>query len=787
MKKRPAAFIFLFCSLGALWAFYYSKSVLTYLVILITSIILLFLVKKTILRITTFLIFCFCISSIHALLYKKNYINIVQNLHNNNTFFHAKVNNVYINEDGSKKLLILAKQDNNPHIFNLILRLHDSASALKIDPNDEITFKAKALTFTKPLSAVHFNELQYGLANNIHGKITIKDSFLIEKIIHHKKNLLLTLRENLKNKLLNYLTIKEAALLIALIIGENSLLDNEQMETFKIIGAQHLLAVSGLQVSMLTLFIYFIISSLLALMLPRSIIHKTKPIACISAMIFIWFFVALCGFPKSAIRAAFMASILFLPNLVVRKIDIFDSLYASGCILILINPAYILDLGFLLSYACVFGLTQAYELSKNLLKPLKTYSLLLFYAVSLFISCISAYLITLPIIAVCFGETYPLSIISNFLLLPLISSIQSMAILLALLGCWLNSFVFIKIAAFFSSCIEIVATFISEYIYMSFFIPIKNNYLIFITCLILYIIFILVLRKKIKTTIFFCLIFFINLIIIYWPSSSLFIYSLPVGQGDSTLIQTSNKKNILIDAAGNILSKFDPGKMLIVPLLKRRGVEKIDLLIVTHPDADHILGFLAVLDNFTVSEIWLSKTDIDNENLRLFLHKVAKQKPQPIIKTLPLIYNTHDIDDLKIEVLYPQYYNDSMSLNNNSLVIKLFYNNIAMLWPGDIEMVAENVLLDSHINLQADILKAPHHGSKSSSSDKFIEAVNPKTVIFSTGLHNRFNFPHQEVVEKYQKNNCQILDTAKDGEIIIEISEEKLSVTTYKKSYQQNF
>ena len=282
-------------------------------------------------------------------------------------------------------------------------------------------------------------------------------------------------------------------------------------------------------------------------------------------------------------------------------------------------------------------------------------------------------------------------------------------------------------------------------------------------------------------------IFIFNLSFIYWPSSSLFFYSLAVGQGDSTLIQTANKKNILIDANGNMLNYFDPAKAFITPLLKRRGVKKIDLLIATHPDADHILGFLNILDNFIVSEIWLSSTEIDNENLRKFLSKVAQKNYLTRIKTLPLIYGHHEIDKLRIEVIYPQNYNHNLSLNNNSLVIKFYYENFSLLWPADIENIAEDILLTFNTDLKSDILKAPHHGSKSSSSTNFINAVDPKIVIFSTGLNNKFKFPHEEVVQKYQKNNCKILDTAKDGEIIIEISKEKLNVTTYKESYQQNF
>ncbi len=211
-------------------------------------------------------------------------------------------------------------------------------------------------------------------------------------------------------------------------------------------------------------------------------------------------------------------------------------------------------------------------------------------------------------------------------------------------------------------------------------------------------------------------------------------------------------------------------------------MNKLDVLAITHPDADHILGSFAIMDNFKINEIWLSSKTIKNDNLEAFLKK-ALSKNIPI-KSINNILGENKFGDTILEVLAPKEYDHKLSINNNSLVIKISFANKTLLWPGDIEDEAEEKLLLSQANIKADILKAPHHGSKTSSTKEFIEAVMPKIVIFSTGINNRFGFPHKEVLERYSKKQVKIFDTAQDGEIIIEISKENFSVNTFKQSYQ---
>jgi competence protein ComEC len=471
MNKRPSAFIFLFCILGALFAFYNQHTIIFYLTALFICIISILIIKLSTIRTILFLCFCFLLSSINSKIYQQNYFQKIEDIQKQkNIIYNGIIKNIKIKEDASKTALINAYEQKNPNnSLNLIINFYDSASGLDLRAGDVIVFKAKINLLRQSLSAVHFNAIKYGLANNIHGKITIKDSALVHKITTQKASLSIKFQENLRINLLKYLSIKEASLLLALMIGDTSLLDEEQTEIFKAIGAQHLLAVSGLQVSLLSFFLYLLLSWLLALVFPIKFIHNSKPLASIICLCFIWFFVAICGFPRSAARAAFMSSILLLPNLFIRKIDIFDAFYASGFISVLLNPACVLDLGFLLSYAAVFGLIVANQSSKKLLELLKEYSFVLFYSVNLFLSCLAAYLATLPILAICFGQTSVLSILSNFFLLPIATLCQSIAILLGFLGNIFNSSILLNMASSLALSIEIIAEFLSNYFSLNVF------------------------------------------------------------------------------------------------------------------------------------------------------------------------------------------------------------------------------------------------------------------------------------------------------------------------------
>lgn len=213
---------------------------------------------------------------------------------------------------------------------------------------------------------------------------------------------------------------------------------------------------------------------------------------------------------------------------------------------------------------------------------------------------------------------------------------------------------------------------------------------------------------------------------------------LDVGQGLSAVIQT--KHHVLVfDAGPKFTPNYDMGESVVAPFLRSIGTHKIDMLVISHPDNDHLGGAPSLFHYFKIKNTKTSAPD------RLL----------PFPSEYCLRGQSWEWDKVNFTFLYPTL--DNLNLDNDSSCVLLVTNkaNKSILLTGDIEKFAEKYLIQNDIKkLSADILIAPHHGSKTSVVDEFIEWVNPHYVLFPVGYRNRYHFPHQNVVEKYQKNKC---------------------------------
>ena len=242
-----------------------------------------------------------------------------------------------------------------------------------------------------------------------------------------------------------------------------------------------------------------------------------------------------------------------------------------------------------------------------------------------------------------------------------------------------------------------------------------------------------------------------------------------VGQGDSTLIRVSNK-TILIDGGGSSYGEtFDVGEMTLFPYLLDRGIRTIDYVIVSHFDSDHCQGLNFVLENMKVKNAIISSLGQKSSEYETFLNLAKKQNTN-------LIYvkkgDTIKIGKSIIKILFPD--NEPITdneKNNNALVFKFMWKNISILFTGDIEEKAENKILnlyeDDSEELRATILKVAHHGSKTSSTKQFLEAVNPKIALIGVGEDNNFGHPNSGVLDRIDGLGCKIYRTDKCGEISI--------------------
>ncbi|MCY9518004.1 MBL fold metallo-hydrolase [Paenibacillus apiarius] len=251
-------------------------------------------------------------------------------------------------------------------------------------------------------------------------------------------------------------------------------------------------------------------------------------------------------------------------------------------------------------------------------------------------------------------------------------------------------------------------------------------------------------------------------------AGTLQVYFLDVGQGDSTLIRTPTNQYILIDAGDN-----DKGEV-VVKYLKHLGVKQLDAVIATHPDADHIGGLDDVINAFPVKAVYAPKVSHTTQTFKDFLLAVKKQKLT--IKTAKAGVDI-PLAGLKAKFVGPvnEYGNE---LNEWSAVLRLQYKDTSFLFTGDAELKSEADMLKSGAELSADVLKVGHHGSTTSTSQKFLNAVKPAHAVISAGKGNKYGHPTKDILTRLQKAKAKIYRTDQQGTVTAISDGKKITFAT---------
>jgi competence protein ComEC len=276
-----------------------------------------------------------------------------------------------------------------------------------------------------------------------------------------------------------------------------------------------------------------------------------------------------------------------------------------------------------------------------------------------------------------------------------------------------------------------------------------------------------------------CFLLFLLVIITYpFPSYSknLKVTFLDVSQGESILVEFPGTTKMLIDGGGVLKDTFDIGENVVSPFLWRKGIKKIHYLVLTHPHPDHANGLKAVARNFKIGEFWEGYSVLENETYTLLLNSLGSTIP----KKRMFRDNHTTIKDVLIRFIHPPKRNSFLDYvhNDHSLVMHISYGSSSFLLTGDIGKEVENKLVEHNTPLKSHVLKSPHHASDSSSSSRFLKAVNPEIVIISVGKGNRYGLPNNDVLARYSDLGARVYRTDIHGAVEITATRQDISVRT---------
>jgi competence protein ComEC len=262
--------------------------------------------------------------------------------------------------------------------------------------------------------------------------------------------------------------------------------------------------------------------------------------------------------------------------------------------------------------------------------------------------------------------------------------------------------------------------------------------------------------------------------------SALMATFLDVGQGDAAVVEAPGGAVMLIDGGGTRDGQFDTGARIVEPFLRARGIGRLDVVALSHPHPDHLNGLFRILQRFQVGALWSTGDDGHNpEYRRLMALAAARGIPRPPVRASPL--GTAWVEPLAPVVDGQVAPPPGLTVNDASLVVRIALGRHALLFPGDLEADGEGELAGQIAlgrELAADVLKVPHHGSRTSSTPELLDVVRPRIAVMSLGWHNQFHFPAPEVVARYAAHGIATLRTDRAGAVTIALSPEgELSVS----------
>lgn len=626
---------------------------------------------------------------------------------------------------------------------------------------DTFQFKARLKRIHSTQNPGSFDFEAWALQKGIRARGIIQQSpdnrFLTH---HHFRYFLQQWRQKLLNELRQQLPGNSSPWLLALILGERSGIPKDEWEVLRRTGTNHLMAIAGLHIGMLVGLIHWLITCwwrcfpLLAIYLPRQYAAS----ACALMVAFIYS--AMAGFSIPTQRASIMLSVFVMATLSQRKVNPWHSWSLALLIILILHPLSVLNTGFWMSFLTIaliiYGTSgrlnpqglwwkwgrMQWVITLGLL-PLSLYLFQEYSLTAFFANMVAIPWLGFLILPFCFLSAIFLFLNSHLTQLCLWIANKHLIFLWQILKWFADR----PLSAWHFLLPNELALLAATIAFLFFLLPrgLPGRWLGIVWLL---------------------------PILFYQPtkprSGEFFLQILDVGQGLAVVLQTKTH-TLVYDTGLKFNDYIDSGEAIVLPFLRMLKTKKLDMVVISHGDSDHIGGLNALVKALPITTI---KTSVPEK-----IHHPAVDYCQAGLNW--------QWDKVKFTFLYP---NKAQlhSGNDSSCVLQVSNGAHSLLLTGDIERFAERQLLNLGIDLRTEILIAPHHGSKTSGLPQFIYATHPKWVIFPTGYRNRYHFPHVKVVARYHAIQARTLNTAETGAIQFKIGQTIESPILYR-TFSQHY
>ena len=565
---------------------------------------------------------------------------------------------------------------------------------------------------------------------------------------------------------------EEGEFLKGLLIGERSGISAETKQAFIDSGVAHVLAVSGSNVAVVAMMLMFLYD---LLRLPRVL----RPVVVAAGLLL---YMAITGSQPSVVRATVMAMMYLLAGVLQVRSNGYNALGLSAIIILLWDARQLFDIGFQLSFGAVLSIIHLYPRANAWITPWETdawWNRAIIWLLRMCAVSFVATLGTIPVTALSFGRVSVISVLANIPVIPatgvsvilgaagagtglvsawlsgIYGTVNAVVLRWTLqTACWAASFPWASVSALRFTLLDAFPFYAAVGLLFHWR------------------------ERETRSALVIAFLLGVNLVVFVRPAdpanpARLRLSVIDVGQGDALLLEFPSGETALIDG-GPWTPDFDTGEKTVVPFLKRRGIAKIDLLVVTHPHNDHIGGVPSVMRHFAVGRVVSAGQPIRAREYDAFLRAVAANGCSHVVAKQGMILEGGQGSRWYVMAPGAGFVDADTShatpnLNNTSVVIKLQYGNVSFLLTGDAEEDVEEDLLARYGDfLRSSLLKAGHHGSITSSSAPFVAAVRPAWVAISVGLHNKFHHPSGVVIRRYDEEGASVARTDREGALMFE-------------------